>query len=52
MTVFNTIVRQLEQLRLYLDRLAELQQYSREALLGDWVCRRWWSVRCSWRSKP
>ena len=36
MTGFNTIVRHLEQLRLYLDRLAELQRYSREALLGDW----------------
>ena len=36
MTGFNTIVRHLEQLRLYLDRLAELQQYSREVLLDDW----------------
>ncbi|MEO7912331.1 MAG: HepT-like ribonuclease domain-containing protein, partial [Roseiflexaceae bacterium] len=36
MTGFNTIVRHLEQLQLYLDRLAELQRYSRETLLGDW----------------
>ena len=36
MTGFNTIVRHLEQLRLYLDRLAELQRYSHEALLSDW----------------
>src|SRR5688500_8565338 len=36
MTGFNTVVRHLEQLRLYLDRVAELQQYSREALLRDW----------------
>jgi uncharacterized protein YutE (UPF0331/DUF86 family) len=32
----DTIARHLEQLRLYLERLAELQQYSREALKSDW----------------
>jgi uncharacterized protein YutE (UPF0331/DUF86 family) len=31
-----TIVRYLEQLRTYLDRLAELRQHSREALRNDW----------------
>ncbi len=36
MTGAHTIVRHLEQLRVYLDRLAELQQHSREALLNDW----------------
>jgi uncharacterized protein YutE (UPF0331/DUF86 family) len=32
----DTIIRHLEQLRLYLDRLAELQKYPRESLLSDW----------------
>jgi uncharacterized protein YutE (UPF0331/DUF86 family) len=32
----HTIIQHLEQLRVYLDRLAELQQYSRETLLNDW----------------
>jgi uncharacterized protein YutE (UPF0331/DUF86 family) len=36
MTGSSTIARHLEQLRIYLDRLIELRQYSREALKGDW----------------
>jgi uncharacterized protein YutE (UPF0331/DUF86 family) len=32
----DTIMRHMEQLRLYLERLAELQQHSREALKSDW----------------
>ena len=36
MTGADTIARHVEQLRLYLERLAELQQYSREALKSDW----------------
>jgi uncharacterized protein YutE (UPF0331/DUF86 family) len=32
----TTITRHLEQLRVYLDRLAELQQSSRESLRSDW----------------
>lgn len=36
MTGKSTIVRHLEQLRVYLSRLAELQQYSRESLKSDW----------------
>ena len=36
MTGADTIVRHLEQLRVYLNRLAELQQSSREQLHGDW----------------
>jgi len=36
MTGASTIARNLEQLRAYLDRLAELQQHSRETLKSDW----------------
>ena len=36
MTGADTITRHLELLRLYLERLAELQQHSREALKSDW----------------
>ena len=36
MTGSSTIARHLEQLRIYLDRLIELRQHSREALKGDW----------------
>src|SRR5436309_333166 len=36
MTGANTIAQHLEQLRKYLDRLAELQQYSCETLQNDW----------------
>jgi uncharacterized protein YutE (UPF0331/DUF86 family) len=36
MTGAATITRHLEQLRIYLDRLAELRQHSREALRSDW----------------
>src|SRR5262245_36032035 len=36
MTGAATITRHLEQLRTYLDRLAELRQHSREALRSDW----------------
>src|SRR5689334_6931044 len=36
MTGASTITRHLEQLHTYLDRLKELQQYSRERLKSDW----------------
>jgi uncharacterized protein YutE (UPF0331/DUF86 family) len=36
MTGESTITRHLEQLRIYLDRLAELRQHSRETLKSDW----------------
>ena len=36
MTGSSIIARHLEQLRIYLDRLAELRQHPREALKSDW----------------